>query len=257
MLACDRIGTGPAVVLLHGTNGDRRHWAPLVPRLAGQRTVYAVDLPAHGASPPSSFDPPGFARDVARFLDAHGLERPVLVGNSIGGWVALELAARGRAAAVVALAPAGLWRRRSPLTTDAALVVGWTLGRLAPGGLGARVVRHPLGRALALRQVSARPRDLDPRLAADVVVAARAARHFPRHFRETRVQRFDDGAAIPDDVPVLVVWGDADPIAHRRRSRFPDALPAHARVETWRDCGHAVMWDRPADVAREVLSLSG
>ena len=85
-------------MLLHGTNSSRSIWKPLLPHLSDQREVFSVDLPAHGQSPPSSFTPPDWAKEVAVLLDHLGLERVAVVGHSAGGWTALELAKLGRAA---------------------------------------------------------------------------------------------------------------------------------------------------------------
>src|ERR1700722_1897167 len=74
MLAFDRTGSGPPLLLLHGTNSSRSIWAGLLPRLARERTVLRVDLPAHGESPPTSFTPPEWAAEVAALLDALELE---------------------------------------------------------------------------------------------------------------------------------------------------------------------------------------
>jgi pimeloyl-ACP methyl ester carboxylesterase len=198
--------------------------------------------------------PPGFAREVIGLLDALGWAAPAVVGHSAGGWSALELAKLGRASGVLALAPAGLWARRSPWTTDLGLQLNWRVGRLL-GPLGEAPLRTAVGRRLALRSIAAHPE----RVPADVAVAtartARASRHFPEHFRQTRVLRFAGGAAIAPRVPVKVVWGDRDHVARARTSRHADQLPEHATVETWPDCGHMVMWDRRGDVLREALAL--
>ena len=254
MLAFDRQGSGPPLVLLHGTNSARTIWRTVLAPLAAERDVIAVDLPAHGQSPPTSLTPPGFARDVAGLLDALGLEAPAVVGHSAGGWTALELAKLGRAGAVLALAPAGLWRRHSPRMTDANLTVSWALGQV----LGRRVersLRRPLGRRLGLRGISARPGDVPANVALEASRAAIASRYFPQHFRRTRVLRFEGGETIPPQVPVRVIWGDRDRVAPAGRSRFADRLPRHAQVQTWPECGHMIMWDRPRELVAAALSL--
>jgi len=256
MLAFDRRGEGPPLVLLHGTKETRRMWEPVVPRLAEQRSVIAVDLPAHGASPPTALTPGGFATEVVALLDDLGLAAAPVAGLSIGGWTALEVARLGRASGVLALVPAGLWARRSPLVTDLGLVVSWRLGQLG-GERGVRTMRSPLVRRFALWSISAHPE----RVPADVAVAtardAVASRHFPEHFRRTRVLRFTGGAEIPPSVPVTVVWGERDRVARARTSRHADQLPAHARVQTWPDCGHMLVWDAPDRVIAAALALPG
>ena len=197
-------------------------WAPLLERLAEGNDVLAVDLPGHGDSPPTSYTPPEWAQEVDAFLDEQGLERVTVTGHSSGGWTALELAKLGRAAGVLALAPAGLWRRHSPLLTDINLNLNWRLGRLA-GPLALRALRSPSFRSLSLRGISARPRDVPAAEAIETARTAIASDSFPRHFSETRRLRFRDGQAI--DVPVKVIWGERDHVALRSKSRNIEELP--------------------------------
>jgi pimeloyl-ACP methyl ester carboxylesterase len=254
MLAFDREGSGPPLMLLHGTNSSRSIWKPLLAQLAREREVFSVDLPAHGQSPPSSFNPPAWAREVAALIDELGIQRVAVVGHSAGGWTALELAKLARASAVLALTPAGLWSRHSPPITDAILAVNWRLGQML--GAGALVpLRTPLGRRLSLRQISAQPADVPADLATEMVATVLASKHFPEHFKQTRRLRFRDGQEISAEVPVRVVWGDRDRIARARTSRHIDQLPAHALVETWAGCGHMVMWDAPRRLLDTALAL--
>lgn len=242
-------------MLLHGTNSSRSIWKPLLPHLADQHEVFSVDLPAHGQSPPSSFTPPEWAREVAVLLDHLGLERVAVAGHSSGGWTALELAKLGRASGVLALTPAGLWQKHSPPITDAILVVNWRLGQI----LGETAVTKPMytrmGRRISLRQISAQPADVPAEDAVAMVKTVLASKHFPEHFKQTRRLRFLDGQQIPNDIPIHVAWGEKDRIARARTSRHTDQLPKHTTVETWPDCGHMLMWDAPQRVIHAILIL--
>jgi pimeloyl-ACP methyl ester carboxylesterase len=113
-------GTGEPLLLVHGTGSSLRIWDPVVERLAARMTVIAVDLPGFGASPPLTPsgpppDPAGFAGVLTDFLGQLGHPTAHIAGNSVGGWTALEMAKLGAARSVVALSPAGLWARRTPL----------------------------------------------------------------------------------------------------------------------------------------------
>lgn len=175
-----------------------------------------------------------------------------MVGHSSGGWTALELAKLGRATEVVALAPAGLWRKRSPLKTDIALNANWRLGRLfGPSAAGA--LRSPLIRSLSLRSISSRPRQIPADVAVENAQAAIGTDSFPRHFFETRRLRFKDGVDI--DVPVKLVWGGQDRIALPSKSQNLDQLPAGVTVETWAGCGHMLMWDAPERVLDGIRAM--
>ena len=97
-LAHTRTGTGEPVLLLHGITHRRQGWDRVVPLLAPERELWAVDLPSHGDSPDLPGDYGGdiapLADAVEAFCAAQGLDRPHAVGNSMGGLVALELAAQ-------------------------------------------------------------------------------------------------------------------------------------------------------------------
>jgi pimeloyl-ACP methyl ester carboxylesterase len=94
-IAYQREGQGPPVVFLHGFFGDHRVWRRQF-ELADEFTVVAWDAPGCGGSsvPPPTFRMAEYADSLARFIQALGLERPHLVGNSFGGTLALELAIR-------------------------------------------------------------------------------------------------------------------------------------------------------------------
>lgn len=254
VLSFAAVGAGPLLVLLHGTNTTRRLWAPVVPALSAERRVVLVDLPGHGASAPTSHTPSDYAREVAELLDHLDAERAAIAGLSIGGWVALELAKRGRASGALALVPAGLWAHRSPLVTDLGMRVNWRLARLG-GRPGAAAMRSPRFRRVALRSLCAHPERVAARDAVAVAEDARASRHCPEHFRQTRGLRFTGGTATPPEVPVHVVWGDRDRVARARTSQHIDQLPSHARVETWPGCGHMLVWDAPERVVAAALAV--
>src|SRR5689334_2543633 len=95
MLRYSRAGAGEALVLLHGIGSYRGAWDPVVPALAAQFDVLAVDLPGFGESPTLPVGqeptPAALAGAVGGLLDELGIVRPHVAGNSLGGWVALEL----------------------------------------------------------------------------------------------------------------------------------------------------------------------
>ncbi len=253
MLAFDRRGSGPPLLLLHGTTSSRRIWEPLIPTLAENATVFALDLPGHGGSAPTSFTPPAWAVEVASFLNQQGIEQVAVVGHSAGGWTALEVAKLGRSTGVLALAPAGLWRRHSPLKTDFALNVNWHLARLLGPKATATALRSATLRSLSLRTISAKPRQIPAEVAIVNARMAIATDGFPRHFAATRRLRFQGGTGI--DVPVKIIWGGRDRIALPGKSRNLDQLPRHTTVETWQECGHMLMWDAPQSLIESIITM--
>ena len=87
-------GKGPPLVLLHALGESSLDWQWVLPALARTNRVYAPDLPGSGGSgkPATDYSPAFFARSVAAYLDALGVERAAVAGNSLGGLVALRLA---------------------------------------------------------------------------------------------------------------------------------------------------------------------
>jgi pimeloyl-ACP methyl ester carboxylesterase len=95
-----RAGDGPPLVLLHGLGLSWRAWLPVLDALEERHDVVALDVPGVGESAPLGVapTPENLADALERELDGLGLSAPALVGNSLGGWLALELARRGLAA---------------------------------------------------------------------------------------------------------------------------------------------------------------
>ena len=109
-----RGGSGTPLVLLHGFTGSWRTWELVLPALERHHDVLAPTLVGHAGGPrlEGEVGADVLPDAVERAMDAAGFETAHIVGNSLGGFVALQLATRGRARTVVALAPAGGWAHR-------------------------------------------------------------------------------------------------------------------------------------------------
>src|SRR3954447_16134817 len=158
------------LVLIHGFSGTAAVWEPVLPALQEHHDVTAVTLLGHcrgaafadGVTP--SFD--ALADGIERDLDAAGIEKAHLVGNSLGGWLALELAHRGRALSVVALSPAGGWEPGSK--EDHRLQPYFKFLHAALKVIGPRAEafsKRPGLRKIALRDVASFPERIPPRAA--------------------------------------------------------------------------------------------
>jgi pimeloyl-ACP methyl ester carboxylesterase len=115
-----RGGSGPPLLCLHGFMDTWRVWELVLPALERHHDVLAPTLPGHAGGPPLEGAVSGAALIdvVEQAMDEAGFETAHIVGNSLGGYVALELAARGRARSVVALAPAGSWSQGDESYTE-------------------------------------------------------------------------------------------------------------------------------------------
>ena len=247
-IAYERRGSGPPLVLIPPLGGDRHVWDPVLDRLAAERDVIAVDLPGFGKSPPfSNGHAPtaatlaGTVHDLARSL---GIERPHVAGNSLGGWVALELAASDRARSVTAIAPAGLWARALRPRPSPARTAARAALPVLP-----LVLASDRARRLALAGTVAHPERVPRREAVRLVRTYAAAPGYDGANAAMRAGRFEGFERIR--VPLTLAWPDRDRLVTR-----PKRLPPAARNVVLRDCGHLPMWDDPEQVADVLLEAS-
>ncbi|HWC86592.1 MAG TPA: alpha/beta fold hydrolase [Solirubrobacteraceae bacterium] len=242
-LAHDRLGTGPPLVLVHPLGGDRRVWDPVLESLAPVRTVIAVDLPGFGASPPlpETPTPAALARALDRFLGQLDLERPHVAGNSLGGWVALELALAGRARSVTAIAPAGLWGAPLAPKHSVARVLAQVVSPILPV-----LAATAAGRRALLGSVMVHPDLVPAGAAAHLVRAYASSASFVATNDAMRAGHFQGLDRI--EVPVTLGWPDHDRLVSR-----PKRIPPQVTSRILAGCGHLPMWDAPGQVARLLL----
>ena len=249
MLHHVRRGRGEPLVLIHPLGAELVVWEPVLDRLAAERDVIAVDLPGFGLTPPLSNGVPptprGLAASVAALLDELGVGDVHVAGNSLGGWVALELAKAGRALSVAGLCSAGFWRR--PLGPKPGGDVR-KIGRSLLPVLGA-LARTERGRRLLLRGTMARPERVPPAAAARLVRSYVTSPGFDGANAAMRAEVFSGVDGI--GVPVTLAWAEHDRLVARPRSSVPGW-----RTVTLRGCGHIPTWDDPEQVARVLLRAS-
>jgi len=256
-----RGGSGEPLVLIHGFSATRAAWQPVVAELEGAHDVLAVTLAGHGGGselPAGTRASVGALVDaVERDMDEAGFETAHLAGNSLGGWIALELASRGRARSVVALAPAGGWeagssaerRLRSLFTRN------HRMSRALEPRLESLLGRPRLRRAM-LWQVVAHGERIPPAAAAQMVRDSLACTIYwdlmEGIMQDGPPQSFENVSC-----PVALVWGTSDRILPARRysERLRDLLPSAAWIEL-RGAGHVPMFDDPALVAHTISEFA-
>ncbi|GAB2865606.1 alpha/beta fold hydrolase [Actinocorallia aurea] len=254
MLAYERRGAGEPLVLLHGITHRRQAWLPVADHLAEHREIILVDLPGHGESPSlrAGAEPPGdrMLADLLDLFDALGLDRPHVAGNSLGGRLALELAARGAARSATALSPAGFWRTAAEFRYTVALfrTVMALAGRLDP--YAEPLLRTRPGRAALFSWILSHPTWLAPDAAlGDFRGLLRARPEVLEFFAESTPFT----AAIPRDVPVTVAWSTRDVVLPVHQAKAARRLLPHAEHLLLRGCGHVPMNDDPYRVAMAIL----
>lgn len=249
------------MVLLHGFTNDWRAWAPLLPLLEPSHSVLAPTMPGHfGAEDfpvgtPASFS--AMSDFVEREMDARGIERAHLVGNSQGGWLALELAARGRALSVVGLCPAGGWEPGS--AEERAVVRSFRQAKRAlrlSKPWFETIARRPRMRAIAFRGVVSRPSRLSASAALGTLEAAAGCRVV-----DEILALADTGDAFgelgPIDCPITIATATKDGIFTRpgHYSKLRQRLPG-AEWVVLEGLGHVPMSDDPELVTRLILDCS-
>jgi pimeloyl-ACP methyl ester carboxylesterase len=259
-LAHTRAGTGEPVLLLHGITHRRQGWDRVVPLIAHEREAIAVDMPDHGESPAL---PDDYRGDIAPLTDAveafcatEGIERPHVVGNSMGGLVALDLAARGSVRSAVALSPAGFWSTPERLYARAVLAgAHLALSRLSTERVEA-LLSSPLTRGALVGLLLAHPSRIDPaEVAADLGGLSRPRASFAAMlagFGTWTLPERSPGSVVP----TTVGWGVRDYLLPRwQAERLRRALP-DAAVYLLPSCGHVPMGDDPALVAELILAAT-
>jgi pimeloyl-ACP methyl ester carboxylesterase len=244
-------GTGEPIVCIHGLGGTKASFLPTTAALADAYRVVALDLPGFGESDKpltAAYDAPYFARSVVDLLDALDIERVHLVGNSMGGRVAIELALRepDRVGRLILLSPALAWlrERRWKWLLPAQLP---RLGLIQPTP---RAIVEPIVRRLipgadhgwAAAGVDEFLRSyLDPRGRAAFYTAARNIYMDEPHGEDGLWTRL---AQLSPDA--MFVWGRHDALVPPAfRKHVERVLPAARHVEL--DCGHVPQVERPRE----------
>jgi pimeloyl-ACP methyl ester carboxylesterase len=252
--------TGEALVLIHGFSSTGKVWDPVRASLELSFDVLAVNLVGHVGGPelgdvPVSLE--ALVDGVERDMDAAGFETAHLVGNSLGGWIAFELAQRGRARSVVGLSPAGGWesgskaeKRLRPLFHRNHKLATALLPRLDS------LVRRPRLRRALLWQVASYGERIPPAAAAQIV---RDSVGCSIYFELLDATARDGPPSSLEGVtcPVLLAWGSKDRIlpSPKYSQRLRDMLP-DAEWTALPGLGHVPMSDDPELVARTIAEFA-
>ncbi|WP_433251264.1 alpha/beta fold hydrolase [Streptosporangium sp. CA-135522] len=254
-LAFERRGAGPSLVLLHGIGHHWQAWLPVLDRLAAERDVIAVDFPGFGVSPPLPPGTPYTAETLADAIESFcamlGLHEPHVAGNSLGGYVALELASRGAVRTATALSPAGFWSRSELVYARAALRATRAAARSMPPERAAAVAGSPLGRMATAGMMVAHP----ARLSAEALLAATQALADAPGFDDTLDSFTWMMPPAPPKAPITIAWGEHDRLLLRRQA-VRAARWSGQRVKLLKGCGHLPMSDDPELVAGVLLEGS-
>lgn len=241
---------------MHGATGSGRIWQDVVPLLSEHHDVHAPTLLGHRGGPAIQRRPAKVSDVVdaaERYLDERGLARPHLAGNSLGGWVAIELARRGRTASVCAFSPAGFWwdgasHERVFRQIRRARAAARIARPIAP-----LVLRSAAARRLGLREVACHGDRLDTDRVLELMDDSNDCPFMDDYSPDEHVEPLD-----PLPCPVTLAWAQFDRLVpaatygQTARERLPDA--------TWAllpGVGHLPMIDDPDLAARTIMAVTG
>ncbi len=258
-LHCLENGAGPPLLLIHGLFDLLETWERLIPLLSDRFKLYAIDLPGFGKSPlPKEWEESlsGMIEAVVSFLDWKGIEKTTIVGSSMGGGVALGVAARHpeRIDRLVLVNPYGF--PSPPVAVEIAR------SRI-PGKFLPYVLREPALKRCAKAIFS---RSLhDSRLITDALIERVIApfstlpqrKDLFRFLRAISAEEMREIDALLPQIrqPVLILWGENDrwlTIDHANwlRKHLPDS-----RLITVPNCGHLPQMDKPEETAKEIIQF--
>jgi pimeloyl-ACP methyl ester carboxylesterase len=251
-LAHTRKGSGEPLVLIHGIGHRRQAWDPVLDRLAESYDVIALDLAGFGESEPypkgTAYTMDNTCRIIGENLKEWGVSRPHVVGNSLGGAVALELGARGMARSVTALSPAGFFRNPGDRAQALAMLLVLRLASMAPMPVLRTVSRNAFGRRIAGLSLYVHPERFDNTAVLGDAVALKQAQAFGGTLKAGLRYRFDS----PVTVPTTVAWATRDRILRFGQSALAQERLPCARHVALPHCGHVPMIDDPDLIVRVI-----
>ena len=241
----------PTVILIHGVVHQQHAWDPVVPLLAEKYRVVTFDLPGYGASGaiPKGTNPIPYVLDsLAEIIEELGTpgERPHLVGNSLGGYVALEMGSRGLACGVTGISPAGFFRNRFELkhAEQVFLALKKSVGVIKP--LVPKLSANRVSRSVMFGVFSTHPWKYP---AESMLIDANA---LAENTLLDDLPDLDFTFSSPTDrnLPITIAWGTRDLVLfagqrHNVHNYFPQA-----RIIPMRGLGHVPMSDDPERIAQ-------
>ena len=237
----------PALVLVHGLGSAGTIWKSLIPQLSEDFTVYPIDLPGHGVAPldeSEEYDPRSLARAIVKEMNTtHGVTEMHVAGNSLGGWIALEMGsvAPDQIKSITALAPAGLWhespKRKYPPSIDARI-----LAKISRYFMTLAYRLSPL-KALGYKKITHLWRELSFETCRDSVLAMAHAKGYAPLWHGSRGKKFN--SHIPAHIKTSIIFGDYDLMLPEEVAQEKKVAPAHANWVYVENCAHVIMWNYP------------
>ncbi|MEH2503358.1 pimeloyl-ACP methyl ester carboxylesterase [Bradyrhizobium sp. AZCC 1578] len=262
-LRFQKIGSGPPLLLIHTIRTQLEYFRSLAPLLATSHTVYTIDLPGHGHSPidpGASFDEPYFRQAVIRFIEELNLSAVTMVGESIGGTLALTVAASlpQRVKRVYAINPYDYETRYGDGIRRGNWFANFIIGSLQIPVLGA--MNASLENKMVLGKIMGGGYHDPRKLPADLLAEFDEVAHRPGYKRIARkvLAGWRSWSKARDyyrqiSAPVTLIYGDSDWSRPNERERTRSLIPASQMV-TLKNTGHFSAVENPSELARVILA---
>ncbi|UPK25350.1 alpha/beta fold hydrolase [Bradyrhizobium sp. 195] len=258
-----KTGSGPPLLLIHTIRTQLEYFRALAPLLARSHTVYAIDLPGHGHSPidpGASFDEPYFRRAVIGFIEELNLSELTIVGESIGGALALTVAASlpQRVKRVFAVNSYDYETRYGDGIRRGNWFANFIIGSLQVPVLGA--INASLENKLVLGKIMGGGYHDSGKLPADLLAEFDEVARRPGYKRAARkvLAGWQSWSKARDyyrqiSAPVTLIYGDSDWSRPNERERTRSLIPA-AQMVTLKNTGHFSAVEHPSELARLILA---
>ncbi len=269
----NEVGEGRPLILLHGIGMSHVAWKMVLPNLAKERRVLAFDIAGFGSTPALrdiQHSPANLVASLAETLGRIDEKKQIseewdsvdIAGNSLGGYMALEAAKLGKLAcfrvnSIVALSPAGLWKKRFPFRSDIVLQLTRLGIRLLPRLTHTLLCRERTRKLFMAIPVSPEVPEADALELVNIFDSAPifASQAALKKFRESMKAPFSGGKTISKSIRVTIAFGKRDlllPPSARLRHEIPEDENVIWR-ETQERWAHVPMWDDPEGVAKFIL----
>ena len=257
ILYATRTGSGVPLILIHGMGSASTIWKGITPALERHFEVITVDLPGHGQTPydpGQAMDPAALADLIVTNMDTLDIQQAHFVGNSLGGWVGLEIASRhpSRVLTFTGLAPAGLiltpYTKINPITAQSRQIAVLT------HSIQKYLLRFMWAKRIGFASSSPKWRELPYEYALDAALAMGVSKGYFPAWNAMLYRRFD--TPIDSSIPLTVVFGDSDQTLPASTWQERTLVPPHTRWIVLPHCGHAPQWDCPEDVVRIICETA-
>lgn len=254
-LNIQRFGQGEIkLVAIHGLGSASSAWDLVKPEFEKRYQFITLDLPGHGDAnftATKEMNPVYLSKLIKSELEKIGIEKFHLIGNSLGGWVALEMAALfpDQVLSLTGVAPAGLWL--TPKThRNGELAISRYMAR-ATYRAAYLIARFKFMRAIGFKLVSPQWEKFSIDTCAKAAIAMGSASGYYTIWDAFLGNRFDK--QISSNIPVTIIFGDADYTLPVSNSQEKSLAPKHAKWIVLNQSGHAPMWDQVDAVVKETI----